>query len=155
KDTITTFHSSRFMAHPRADNCLLQGNPLHEKQLAIAALVGPVVAANVVIDEQRRLSFVSYGELVESHRRAVEFVEQYVRVPVPRRFRTVVTSAAGFPLDKTYYQTVKGMVAPLEVLAPGGDLIVASECSEGLGSREYVESQRRLLDLGERGFLAS
>jgi len=75
-------------------------------------------------------------------------------VPVERRFRTVVTSAAGYPLDKTYYQTVKGMVAPLDILAPGANLVIASECSEGMGSREYVEAQRRLIGLGPDGFLA-
>ena len=35
----------------------------------------------------------------------------------------------------------------------GGRLIVASECSEGLGSAEFVESQRRLLRLGPEAFL--
>jgi nickel-dependent lactate racemase len=71
---------------------------------------------------------------------------------VPRRFRTVVTSAAGYPLDRTYYQTVKGMVAPIDILEPGGNLVVASECSEGLGSRDYVDAQRRLVALGPDGF---
>ena len=73
---------------------------------------------------------------------------------MPRRFKTVVTSAAGYPLDKTYYQTVKGMVGPLDILEPGGNLIVASECSEGMGSDEYVDAQRRLIALGPEGFFA-
>ncbi|HSN91856.1 MAG TPA: nickel-dependent lactate racemase [Anaeromyxobacteraceae bacterium] len=154
RDTITTFHSARFMAHPRAENCVLAGNPLHEEQLAIAGMLGRSLAVNTVLDEQRRLSFVNYGEVVASHRQAVEFVERYAVVPVSRRFRTVVTSAAGHPLDRTYYQTVKGMVAPLDILAPPANLIVASECAEGMGSREYVEAQKRLLGLGPDGFLA-
>jgi nickel-dependent lactate racemase len=153
RDTITTFHSERFMSHPRAENCVLAGNPLHEEQLAIAAMVGPVLSADLVIDERRRLSFVSFGEVVQSHALAVAFVEHYARVPVPRRFKTVVTSAAGYPLDKTYYQTVKGMVAPLDILEPGANLIIASECSEGIGSPEYVRAQRRLIALGPDGFL--
>ncbi|HZZ86241.1 MAG TPA: nickel-dependent lactate racemase [Anaeromyxobacteraceae bacterium] len=153
RETITTFHSHRFMAHPRAENCVLAGNPLHSEQLAISRLLGRVLAVNAVIDEARRLSFVNFGELAASHARAVEFVERYARVPVPRRFQTVLTSAAGYPLDKTYYQTVKGMVAPMDILAPGADLIIASECSEGMGSREYVEAQRRLIGLGADGFL--
>src|SRR6267378_622876 len=153
RDTITTFHSERFMSHPRADNCVLEGNPLHEEQLAIAAMLGPVFSMDVVIDEARRLSFVSFGEVVQSHALAVAFVERYVRVPVSRRFKTVLTSAAGYPLDKTYYQTVKGMVAPLDILEPGANLIVASECSEGMGSPEYVRAQRRLIALGPDGFL--
>jgi len=154
RDTITTFHSSRFMAHPRADNCVLAGNPLHEEQLAIAAMLGRVLAVNTVLDEARRLSFVNYGEVVASHAEAVRFVERYAIVRVPRRFSTVVTSAAGYPLDKTYYQTVKGMVAPKDILAPGANLIIASECSEGMGSREYLQAQERLVALGPDAFLA-
>ena len=153
KDTITTFHNARFMAHPRADNCVLEGNPLHQEQLAIAAMLGPVSAVNVVIDDERRLSFVNFGELVESHQQAVAFVERFVKVPVPRRFKTVVTSGAGYPLDKTYYQTVKGMVAPIDILEPGGNLIVVSECSEGMGSKHYMAAQKRLAALGPKGFL--
>lgn len=153
-ETITTFHSHRFMADPNAENCQLDGNPLHREQLAIVRMLGRVLAVNTVIDEHRRLSFVNYGEVVTSHLQAVEFIRGYAQVPVPRRFRTVVTSAAGYPLDKTYYQTVKGMVAPLDILEPGGHLIIASECSEGMGSEEYVEAQRRLIALGGDGFLA-
>jgi nickel-dependent lactate racemase len=155
RDTITTFHSARFMADPLAENCVLEGNPLHREQLAIARKLGRVLAANVVIDERRDLSFVNFGEVVESHLEAVRFVERFARVPVARRFHTVVTSAAGYPLDKTYYQTVKGMVAPLDILAPGGDLVIVSECSEGMGSREYVAAQERLVGLGPGGFLDS
>ena len=73
---------------------------------------------------------------------------------MPRRFKTVVTSAAGYPLDRTYYQTVKGMVGPVDILEPGGNLIVASECSEGMGSEEYVDAQRRLIEQGPEGFSA-
>jgi nickel-dependent lactate racemase len=153
-ETITTFHNARFMSHPRADNCMLEGNPLHREQLEIVGMLGKVLAVNTVIDEHRRLSFVNYGDVVESHLRAVEYIERYARVPVPRRFNTVVTSAAGYPLDKTYYQTVKGMVGPVDILEPGGNLIVVSECSEGIGSPEYVEAQRRLIEQGVDGFYA-
>lgn len=153
-ETITTFHNARFMAHPRAANCVLDGNPLHEEQLEIVKLIGGALAVNAVIDEQRRLSFINFGEVVESHLQAVAHIRRYAEVAVPRRYKTVVTSSAGYPLDKTYYQTVKGMVGPLDILAPGGDLIIASACTEGMGSPEYREAQRRLVDLGMDGFMA-
>jgi nickel-dependent lactate racemase len=154
-ETITTFHNAAFMAHPLAANCVLDGNPLHEEQLAIVSLLGGALALNTVIDDRRRLAFVNFGEVVESHLQAVAFAAGYARVPVGRRFRTVVTSAAGYPLDRTYYQTVKGMVGPLDILAPGGDLIIASACADGMGSKHYVEAQRRLVDLGADGFASS
>ncbi len=154
-ETITTLHNSAFMGHPRAVSCVLDGNPLHEEQLAIARMLGDTLAVNTVIDDRRRLAFVNFGEVVQSHLAAVAFARRYSEVPVTQRFHTVVTSAAGHPLDRTYYQTVKGMVGPLDILEPGGDLIVASACSEGMGSKHYVEAQRRLIDLGPDGFLSS
>ena len=152
-ETITTFHSARFMEHPNCTNCVLEGNPLHEEQLEIMAMLGGARAVNSVIDDERRVAFLNYGEVVASHAAAVAFAERYCTVPVAERFNTVLTSSAGYPLDATYYQTVKGMVGPLEILEPGGDLIVASACSEGMGSDHYVDAQRRLVENGPERFL--
>jgi nickel-dependent lactate racemase len=49
----------------------------------------------------------------------------------------VITTSAGFPLDLTYYQAIKGMTAALPVLKKGGMLILAAECAEGLGSEKF------------------
>lgn len=154
-DVIRTFHSARFMEDPRAVSCNLAGNPLHEEQLEMVARIGDILALNTVIDEERDLVYVSFGDVVASHDAAVRYVEDWMLVRLPRRFATVVTSAAGYPLDKTYYQTVKGMVVPLDILEPGGTLIVASECSEGLGSPHFRAAQQRLVELGPDAFLQS
>jgi len=152
-ETIRTFHSARFMEDPFARSCNLGGNPLHEEQLEIVRMIGEIYGLNTVIDEQRDLVHVTFGEIIESHLAAVEFIRDAAELKVPRRFQTIVTSAAGYPLDKTYYQTVKGMVTPIDILAPGGTLIIASECSEGLGSHEFHQAQARLVDLGPDAFL--
>ena len=152
-DTIRTFHNARFMEDPLASSCNLAGNPLHEEQLEIVRMIGEVHALNTLIDEDRDLIYVNFGEVIESHLAAVKFVRATIEIKVPRKFSTVVTSAAGYPLDKTYYQTVKGMITPLDILAPGGTLIIASECSEGIGSSEFKEAQKRLVKLGPDAFL--
>ena len=141
------------MEHPSAANCVLDGNPLHEEQLEIVRMVGGAFALNTVIDDERRLCFVNFGEVVESHLAAVEFIRAAAEIEVGERFHTVVTSAAGYPLDTTYYQTVKGMVGALGILEPGGDLIVASACEQGFGSSEFAASQRRLVEIGPERFL--
>jgi len=153
--TIRTFHSARFMEDPLAVQCNLAGNPLHEEQLEIVRMLGDVYALNTVIDEARDLVHVTFGEIIASHLAAVAFIDKVTRVQVDRRFGTIVTSSAGYPLDKTYYQTVKGMVTPLDILAPGGTLIIASQCSEGFGSDEFRAAQRRLVELGPERFLAT
>ena len=154
-ETIRTFHSARFMEDPLAVQCNLVGNPLHEEQLEIVRMLGGVHALNVVIDEERDLVHATFGEIIQSHLAAVDFIAAATRIEVPRKFKTIVTSSAGYPLDKTYYQTVKGMVTPLDILEPGGALIIASECSEGFGSPEFRAAQERLVKLGPERFLAT
>jgi lactate racemase len=154
EDTILKFHTAHILEHPKAVNCVLEGNPLHEAQLEIVRAVRPVSALNVGIDEERRMGFVNFGAIEESHLEAVDFMRQHAEVTVPQTFKTVVTTSAGYPLDKTYYQTVKGMVGVLDMVAPEGDVIIAGECSEGMGSREFMTAQRLLSRLGPDAFMA-
>ena len=153
RETIGRFHSAGFLEHPRAANCVLEGNPLHALQLEILEKLSPVLAINTVIDDQRRLSFVNFGDIQQSHLAAVTYIEKYAVIHIEEKFSTVLTSAGGYPLDKTYYQTVKGMVGAMDILKPGGNLIIVSECSEGMGSVAYAGAQQRLVDQGPKGFL--
>ncbi len=154
EDTIKVLHSAKILQHERATNCLLEGNPLHEELLRAVRMAGKILAVNTVIDENRNLSFVNFGLIEESHSAAVSFARPFFEIPVARKFKTVITSASGYPLDITYYQTVKGLLGVTDILEPGGDLFIVSECSEGLGSKEFAQSQNRLNYLGMDAFLA-
>jgi nickel-dependent lactate racemase len=46
----------------------------------------------------------------------------------------VLTSNSGYPLDQNLYQAVKGMSAASRVVKPGGTIICAAECRDGLPS---------------------
>ena len=153
QDTILMFHTARILEHCQAANCIIEGNPLHNEQTEIVRAIGGVVAVNVVIDEERRLGFANFGEVEASHARAVAFMRRYAEIRIPRRFKTILTTSAGYPLDRTYYQTVKGLVGVMDILQPGGTIIIASECAEGLGSREFAEAQRLLCRMGPERFM--
>ena len=56
----------------------------------------------------------------------------------------VITSAAGYPLDLTFYQTVKGVTAAQHIVKPGGRILVLGECAEGIGSPEFAHRMRTL-----------
>jgi nickel-dependent lactate racemase len=153
QDTIRTFHKAVFLEHPSAKNCVLEGNPLHQEQLEATELLGRTLAINAVIDENRNMSYLNFGEITASHLEAVGFADKFSRVSVLEKFATVITSGGGYPLDKTYYQTIKGMVGAMDILAPSGQLVIASECSEGMGSSEFLKAQTRLLKVGNEKFL--
>ncbi len=153
RDTITSIHAASMLEQKGVENCVIDGNPLHQELSEIATMAGECYAVNVVIDEARQISFVNFGDIEKSHAEAVSFVRPFAEVSVAQKFKTVVTSGAGYPLDKNYYQTVKGMVAALDILEPGGNLFIVSECTEGIGSPEYAECQRRLIDMGAEAFM--
>ena len=154
QDTILNFHTAHILEHEKSANCVIEGNPLHEEQIQIVRTIGGVVGLNVAIDEKRRIGFVNFGEIEASHLEAVAFMRKHAEVTLPRRFKTIVTTSAGYPLDRTYYQTVKGMVGVIDILEPGGTIIIASECSEGMGSREFVAAQRMLCEVGPDRFMS-
>ena len=154
-DSITAFHSARMLEHPRAEACSLLDNPLHKAQTEALNLLGRTLAISVVINDARELSFASYGSAEESLAAAVRFAEPYVRVSVPEPFPVVLSTGAGFPLDATYYQGVKGICTGAAILEPGGELFVASSCEEGFGSVEFRAAQERLTRMGKEAFRMS
>jgi len=153
EDTIRSIHAPCVLEMAGVDNCVVDGNPLHDILVEIAQMVGPCYAVNTVIDESRRISFINFGEIIESHLKAVAYARPFTEIPVRTKFPVVLTSGAGYPLDKNYYQTVKGMVAPLAIVEHGGDLFIASECSEGIGSPDFYMSQKKLCEMGIAGFM--
>jgi nickel-dependent lactate racemase len=61
----------------------------------------------------------------------------------------VITSAAGYPLDTTFYQAVKGLTAALPVVKRGGTIILTAECREGLGSPEFTQLVHDVNDMDQ------
>lgn len=138
-ETVKVWHGPDFLEHPRADCGILEGNPVHEENTWIARRAGCDFIANVVIDSQRRpLKFVA-GDMEASFLEGVEFVRGVVRDTVERPVDIVVTCSAGYPLDTTFYQSVKGMTGALPIVKEGGTIIVAASMSEGIGSPQFQQ----------------
>lgn len=135
--TISKFHGHAFLSDPRAANGILEGNPCHAESLDAARAVRPDFIVNVAIDSRREIVGLFCGDLEAAHEEGVRFVRSLTEFPAAGDADIVVTCGGGYPLDSTFYQTVKGMVASLPFLKPGGVVITAAECKEGIGSREY------------------
>jgi nickel-dependent lactate racemase len=136
-DTVKIWHGPRFLEHPKADCGILDGNPVHEENTRIARMAGCDFIVNVCLDGQRRVTWVGAGDMEKAWLEGVRFVEQVVRVPVPEPLDVVVTSAAGYPLDTTWYQAIKGLTGALPIVKNGGTIILAASLTEGLGSPEF------------------
>jgi lactate racemase len=139
EETIKALHSPRFIEDPHCREGIIDGNPLHEQLLAVARLAGHDFMVNVSLDAGRNITGVFAGDPLVAHAAGVQHVRKAVSAYVPAPVDIVVTTSAGYPLDLTFYQAVKGMTAAAPILKKGGMLILAAACAEGLGSAEFAE----------------
>jgi nickel-dependent lactate racemase len=146
-ETIRVLHGPTFIEHPACCEGVLDGNILHDELTEIADLAGLSFTVNTALDEPRRVTGVFAGEHKAAFRAGAAFVAEQAADVVPEPADVVLTSAGGFPLDLTFYQAVKGMTAALPILKPGGTMLVAGECSEGLGGHEFAALATQTRDL--------
>ena len=141
-ETIRIWHSPKFLEHPNARCGCLADNPVHEENTAIARMAGCDFICNVVIDAQRRVLAVVGGDMEAAFEQGVAFARRVVTRVLPEPVDIVVTSSAGYPLDTTFYQSVKGMIGALPIVKPGGTIILAADLSEGIGSEDFQRLYR-------------
>ncbi len=157
-ETVQRFHGYATLADPRADTGTLTGNPCHEISLAVARAVGVDFLLNVAITRDHRTAGIYCGDLEQAHEVGCRQVAEWTTTRVGAPFDLVVTNGGGYPLDQTFYQTVKGMCTALPALGPQSTLLQVSECAEGLGSESFADLllaydndwQRFLADIAAR-----
>lgn len=142
-ETIMQFHSPPMIGHKKAYAGNLQDNPVHKMSRRVAGLAGVDFICNVTLAEDRRITGVFSGDLDEAHTRGIAHVDLQTKVPC-RVADIVMTTAAGYPLDTTLYQCVKGMLGAMPAIKQGGTLVLAASMSEGLGGEEFAHMATHL-----------
>ncbi len=161
-ETVLHTHGAAFIAHPNATWGVTHGNPVHDEARAIAALARPDFSLDVTLNKRHEITAVFAGELFAAHAAGCAFAHQTAMAPVDRPYDVVVTTNSGYPLDQNLYQAVKGMSAAAQIVRPGGAIVIASECADGLPEhgrykdllREALGPEAFLERLAEPGFQA-
>jgi lactate racemase len=149
QETIKVIHSPRFMREPAATEGSITDNPLHAELLEIADMARHDFILDVTLTQEREISGVFAGDPVKAHAAAVAFLEDTSLETLSEPADAVITSAAGYPLDLTFYQAVKGITAAQHIVKPGGRILVLGECAEGIGGAEFTQSLRALTGFQE------
>ena len=148
-ETIKSLHSPRMLDDERCREGMIDENPLHDELVEISRMAGHDFMLDVALDAERKITGVFAGDPQKAHAAGVASVRQSVRAVVKEPADIVVTTCAGFPLDLTYYQAIKGMTCALPILKKGGMLILAAECAEGMGSDRFTAMATRFGDPAE------
>jgi lactate racemase len=131
-ETILGNHDAKMVSHPKAIWGVTDGNPLLDEIREVAHLVGPDFLLNVSMNKEKQVTGVFAGELDAAHAQGCDFVRRTAMAPVDEPFDIVITSNSGYPLDLNLYQAIKGVSAAAQIVKPGGAIIVAADCWDGI-----------------------
>lgn len=121
------------------DIAKLKGNAVHEECEQIAALVGPRLGINSVVDERNRAVRVYSGNWRKAHATGCReyLVEHSVVIDAKRE--VVLASCGGSPYDINLIQAHKALEMAAHACLEGGDIILLAECEEGLGRPDFLK----------------
>ena len=125
-------HDAQNIGNPRATWGVTWGNPIWKEVREVAHQVGGAFLVNVALNREVQITGVFAGDLNAAHAAGCEFVRQTAMVPAAHPFDIVITTNSGYPLDLNLYQSVKGMRAAEQIVRPGGAIIIAAECWDGI-----------------------
>jgi nickel-dependent lactate racemase len=151
QQTIKVLHSSKFMRDARAVEGSIEDNPLHRELLEIARMARQDFMLDVALARDRSIAGVFAGHSEEAHRRGVEFVSEVMLETIDEPADAVITTSAGYPLDLTFYQAIKGVTAAAHIMKPGGRILLVAACPEGAGAPEFSRMLRE--NPSDTGFL--
>jgi nickel-dependent lactate racemase len=139
-ETIMRNHTAVYLDDPRTTWGVTSGNPLWEELREAALMAGESFLVNVTPNRDKAITGVFAGDLDQAHAAGCAFVKETAMIRVAEPFDIVLTSNSGYPLDLNLYQTVKGMSAAALVVKPGGTIIAAAECWDGIPDHgEYAQ----------------
>ncbi|MBN1266936.1 MAG: nickel-dependent lactate racemase [Anaerolineales bacterium] len=130
-ETIQSNHGFGRLNHPRATWGVTENNPVYDEIIEIASLLNTFLF-NVTMNNDKAVTGVFAGDLRQAHAAGCWAARKAAMAPVPHPFDIVLTSNSGYPLDQNLYQSVKGMSAASRVVKPGGVILVAAECRDGI-----------------------
>lgn len=145
QETIKTLHSPRFMREPRAIEGSIDDNPLHRELLEISRMARHDFMLDVALARDRSIAGVFAGDPERAHRSGVAFVSDVMLEELEEPVDAVITTAAGYPLDLTLYQAIKGVTAASHILKRDGQILLVAACGEGVGAPEF---RRMVLESG-------
>ncbi|MBN1934644.1 MAG: nickel-dependent lactate racemase [Anaerolineae bacterium] len=131
-EIILDNHNGPMLSAPTATWGVTRGNAIWEEMLEVAQMTRPDFLFNVTLNKNKQICGVFAGDLVAAHQAGIEQVKAAAMVAVDAPFDVVLTTNSGYPLDINLYQSVKGISAAAQVTRPGGAILIASECWDGV-----------------------
>jgi len=125
----------------------VQDNPCRrDMEEVLEHLPGEAFLLNLVVDSHEYVHYAVAGDVVAAFRHGAELCRPLHQVAA--RPSTLIVASATLPVAASLYQASKIVAAVAGLLAPGGTLVLAAECGDGVGGVDVVN--RAIYDIGLR-----
>lgn len=112
-------------------------NPLRQDIEEIGRMIEVNLALNVVMNADKQILACFWGKPSDVMQAGIVVSRSVSMQTVPEPVDLVIASAGGYPKDINLYQAQKAMTHASLLLKPGGILLLAAACEEGIGSQGY------------------
>ena len=118
------------------------GNPFHEEAVKAARIARVDFIVNTVSNADKQLVAVVAGDLEAAWQEGVRISTAIWTVSLPAKADVVLVSPGGYPRDIDLQQSQKALSCAELLCKPGGTLILAAECRNGLGNQyaQYLKA---------------
>lgn len=137
RESILANHDANLIGDSNSTWGTTEGNPVFKEQREAALLCAPDMILNVTLNSNKQITAVFAGSLEMAHDAGCRHSKSVSMQPITELFDVVITTNSGWPLDLNFYQAVKGISAGSRAVKPGGHIIIAAECREGLGHSNF------------------
>jgi lactate racemase len=142
RKSVLANHCAKFISHSSCRAGIIDGNPIQRDIVAAAKKAQLKFIINVILDEKKNVRAAFAGDPVKAHQAGCKYVMRHARVK--KKLSSIcITSNGGYPLDQNIYQAVKGMTAAEATTVKGGVIIIACECSDGIGGDDFYQKFKK------------
>lgn len=111
-------------------------SPVRQDMEEAAQYVGVDFLLNVVLNSKKEIVYATAGNVIDAHRMGVVEVDNMYKIAVEPA-DVVIVSPGGHPKDINIFQAHKALDNAKNAVVDGGTIILAAQCSEGLGNAVY------------------
>lgn len=157
REAIQANHSRMVREEAKAGN--IDTNPVRQDIEEVQNFVKVDFLVNVVLDNHKNIIKAVAGGCVEAHREGCRFLDKFYKINIPQKADIVIASPGGYPKDINLYQAQKALDNAKHAVKPGGIIILAASCREGLGEKTFekwmtgAEKPQDMIDEIQKNFV--
>ena len=144
RKTIETNHA--MLPDPKAKLGHFYDNPMRKDVEDIGRMIGVDYALNIVMNDQKQILHVLWGDPYAVMEAGVPLALQGSRIDKKEsecRYDLVIASAGGYPKDINLYQAQKAITNACLFSKKGGVIILVAGCRNGAGNQKFKDYARQ------------